>query len=818
MWSEAGGACPPVVSGAKVGERRYSPVVSLSRVSLAVPDRSSQAELSRHFCNDHRRTRRVQTSRLGKLFTEDQVQEEWNKEVSLTRAGFKFAGMPLRGTRRALGRGEVAAGQVYDPNTKLTGAFTVTGRRVLGQPRSKDGESVTRSKSRDEASEELGGSRWLGTNRKLGPTIRGAYTLTIPIQLFSILPPGFVAGFKALCASTLLPVAQHAPEMWDAFEALGLTDRYEGIIASVGYERIEEYVLETCTGKWDKPCARVDDKPDRAVDAADARQGRVNNPNRNRKCLLHPGADIKLILTQYVAIHPNRRPVFKVADPIRRCLRERPDTIRSIVANLVDDDDSGDALVDENEPIQPLQQLEADDYNAANGDPEPIDAGPNFRTNKPSDVISMLVSIYNSKDLFVKELQVLLAQRLLAITDVNFEKVEKEFQASVVSRPFIMERLLHRRRLQTDYAKEFSTYKPDKKLRRLPHLGTAHLELQLEYRTTDVPPLEAAFIELFSDKSASIHYSPPLTNADVWTIDELIAGVGAVDRTAALKALITWIDLGVLKEDQENTSASKDVLGAARTGRLSFLVPVLESCIDKMGSRGRAGRPGNFTDTGHSSIRSASVDWADTTAPEHTRSVPCAQGVQARQGAAGPHHRLGGRGREPSPTPSTQANSTPALNGGKVAEEMRSRSAPGRRRPARRPTFSVSNRVSAASGPNVFSGLTRAAGGTSLSTVGWRNDVAGTALPTRTCVPRAIASSTCACTFSRAGVVDERAMRLAVTHVCPAEFAGRRINNSLLGQESPARTCNGLVDVGVIGHDERRITTGLEGHPASAGQ
>ncbi|KAJ7736365.1 hypothetical protein DFH07DRAFT_986179 [Mycena maculata] len=530
MWSEAGGACPPVVSGAKVGERRYSPVVSLSRVSLAVPDRSSQAELSRHFCNDHRRTRRVQTSRLGKLFTEDQVQEEWNKEVSLTRAGFKFAGMPLRGTRRALGRGEVAAGQVYDPNTKLTGAFTVTGRRVLGQPRSKDGESVTRSKSRDEASEELGGSRWLGTNRKLGPTIRGAYTLTIPIQLFSILPPGFVAGFKALCASTLLPVAQHAPEMWDAFEALGLTDRYEGIIASVGYERIEEYVLETCTGKWDKPCARVDDKPDRAVDAADARQGRVNNPNRNRKCLLHPGADIKLILTQYVAIHPNRRPVFKVADPIRRCLRERPDTIRSIVANLVDDDDSGDALVDENEPIQPLQQLEADDYNAANGDPEPIDAGPNFRTNKPSDVISMLVSIYNSKDLFVKELQVLLAQRLLAITDVNFEKVEKE----------------------TDYAKEFSTYKPDKKLRWLPHLGTAHLELQLEYRTTDVPPLEAAFIELFSDKSASIHYSPPLTNADVWTIDELIAGVGAVDRTAALKALITWIDLGVLKEDQEN--------------------------------------------------------------------------------------------------------------------------------------------------------------------------------------------------------------------------------------------------------------------------
>ena len=37
-------------------------------------------------------------------------------------------------------------------------------------------------------------------------------------------------------------------------------------------------------------------------------------------------------------------------------------------------------------------------------------------------MISTLVSIYDSKDLFVKELQVLLAQRLLAIKDGNFDK------------------------------------------------------------------------------------------------------------------------------------------------------------------------------------------------------------------------------------------------------------------------------------------------------------------------------------------------------------------------------------------------------------
>ena len=46
------------------------------------------------------------------------------------------------------------------------------------------------------------------------------------------------------------------------------------------------------------------------------------------------------------------------------------------MANLVGDDDSGDSLVDENEPIQPLQQVEVEDYTDASWEPEPIDAGP----------------------------------------------------------------------------------------------------------------------------------------------------------------------------------------------------------------------------------------------------------------------------------------------------------------------------------------------------------------------------------------------------------------------------------------------------------
>lgn len=45
-----------------------------------------------------------------------------------------------------------------------------------------------------------------------------------------------------------------------------------------------------------------------------------------------------------------------------------------------------------------------------------------FRKSKGADVIQLLVSIYDSKEVFVKELQVLLAQRLLVIRDYSFDK------------------------------------------------------------------------------------------------------------------------------------------------------------------------------------------------------------------------------------------------------------------------------------------------------------------------------------------------------------------------------------------------------------
>lgn len=124
------------------------------------------------------------------------------------------------------------------------------------------------------------------------------------------------------------------------------------------------------------------------------------------------------------------------------------------------------------------------------------------------------------------------------------------------------------------YAKEFHTYKPDKKLYWLPHLGTVSLEIELQDRTVnaEVPPLEAAVIELFSAKGNE----PPtsvcpvktllmLLSLDTWTVADLATDL-KVPQAAALKALTTWLDLGVLKEEDMNVYKLLEVAEEAPAG------------------------------------------------------------------------------------------------------------------------------------------------------------------------------------------------------------------------------------------------------------
>jgi anaphase-promoting complex subunit 2 len=100
------------------------------------------------------------------------------------------------------------------------------------------------------------------------------------------------------------------------------------------------------------------------------------------KRLLHPGAETKDVITQYIStirclriLDPVGVLLHKVAEPIRRHLRDRSDTIRCIVATLVE----GEDLQDENESAEPLSLANddaAEKFADPKWEPEPIDAAP----------------------------------------------------------------------------------------------------------------------------------------------------------------------------------------------------------------------------------------------------------------------------------------------------------------------------------------------------------------------------------------------------------------------------------------------------------
>ncbi|KAG9012906.1 hypothetical protein FRB94_004716 [Tulasnella sp. JGI-2019a] len=327
----------------------------------------------------------------------------------------------------------------------------------------------------------------------------------------------------------------------------------------------------------------------------------------NKKRLLHPGADTKDIITQYVStirclrvLDPMGSLLFSVADPVRQYLRERPDTIRTIVQNLIDP--KSEFTAGEDGEVKPLQDTThlADDYGDFGWMPEPAYADAAFRTTRATDIISTLVSIYDSRDIFVKELQVLLAKRLLGIKDQDYDaeirnleilklrfgdaplqvcdvmmkditdsrradqhiknarKIELEnhvpaategsteelpIHATIISRLFwpsmpstslVMPGKF--RKYQEEYAKRFSEFKPDRKIRFIPNLGTVSLELELQDRTlnVEVTPLQAAIVDCFSSQ-------------DTWIVDELAAHLGNLDIPSVDKALEYWLDHGVVK-------------------------------------------------------------------------------------------------------------------------------------------------------------------------------------------------------------------------------------------------------------------------------
>jgi anaphase-promoting complex subunit 2 len=150
--------------------------------------------------------------------------------------------------------------------------------------------------------------------------------------------------------------------------------------------------------------------------------------------LLHPGASTVEILQVYISIirafrrlDPKGVLLDRIARVIRRNLRERDDTAKVIVSGLLSDttDENGDPLPPDPEKLTELAlELNRHDEESSSNDadldwdnmewmPDPIDAALDYMKSKNTDVIGSLISLFDSKDVFVKELQTALADRLL---------------------------------------------------------------------------------------------------------------------------------------------------------------------------------------------------------------------------------------------------------------------------------------------------------------------------------------------------------------------------------------------------------------------
>lgn len=152
--------------------------------------------------------------------------------------------------------------------------------------------------------------------------------------------------------------------------------------------------------------------------------------------LLHQGVDTSDIITGYIATIKSMRHLEKsgillqtVTEPVKEYLRKcRQDTVRCVVTSLIEETPS-----DLSEELARSEAIKAEENernqdeinNWQNWNPDPIDAMDSDKSsaqNRRSDIISMIVDIYGSKELFVNEYRNLLAERLLTQLDFNPEK------------------------------------------------------------------------------------------------------------------------------------------------------------------------------------------------------------------------------------------------------------------------------------------------------------------------------------------------------------------------------------------------------------
>lgn len=348
--------------------------------------------------------------------------------------------------------------------------------------------------------------------------------------------------------------------------------------------------------------------------------------------LLHAGASTGDIIHQYVStiralreIDPSGALLSAVSVPICQYLRGRHDAIRCIVSLLTQDSsEMNESLLNElevvmEEPQTLMKEAEGDEeaLKMLEGKGQgPQDGGRASGGAGGGDIVSLLINIYGSKELFIKEYQAMMCERLLAKSDYMCEREIRTLEllklrfgegslhacevmvkdlhdskrtdqsihtsarslvsvdprwatlesvsATVVSYLFWPDLREDEITLPRDvqwaleaYANRYHKLKSPRQIKWRPALGVVDLEVKVADTVLDftVTPVHASLLMQFGDQPK-------------WTASELSAALGIPQAVVRRKALF-WVNNGVIVESRTGEDVvyiRAEVLDPARAG------------------------------------------------------------------------------------------------------------------------------------------------------------------------------------------------------------------------------------------------------------
>ncbi|KAM0345303.1 hypothetical protein ACHAPU_006702 [Fusarium lateritium] len=337
-----------------------------------------------------------------------------------------------------------------------------------------------------------------------------------------------------------------------------------------------------------------------------------------QKRLLHPGRSTSNILQTYIsmirtfhALDHSKVLLDRVVHALQLYLCQRDDAIRIVVTGLLSS--PGDADTDEGKgklaelavllnsaSHQQRRQIDDEDLDWTDMTwvPDPVDAGVNYKRPRNEDVIGTLINALGAQDIFIKEFQLIIAERLLSNQTSFLQEVKvlsllkKRFGESALQNCDVMmkdiqdskkvdallgknirqpsnktgalayhSKILSRlfwpslpkdqftvpppiAEMQGRYEQGFERLKTSRKLTWLDQLGTAIVKLDFEDRSVELEckTYEAAVIYAFQDEGHGGQSGPTQrTFNDIW--QELM-----IDEDLLELAMKFWVSKRVLRD------------------------------------------------------------------------------------------------------------------------------------------------------------------------------------------------------------------------------------------------------------------------------